>query len=328
MEKIKLEHILENKQELGIFPTPLYRISNTEKLLDYGPIYIKRDDLTGLGPGGNKTRSLEYILADAIREKSNVIIASGPLQSNLCTLTACACNKLGLHCALVHNSIEPEKYEGNVLLNMLLDVETHFIGDAEENERSSFVNELYKKYKEDGKRPYIIKNGASTGYGALGYVNAIKELMKQCRETNLEINEIFAPGGNGGVAAGLIYGNSVFGLPFKVNIISVEYDRATLYEKIEKIIKEIEQITQIPFNNEIEECCSIIDSYRGKGWGESTKDSKKLVFDFPKSEGIFIENVYNSKVLVGLFDMIKKGEVNGSVCYLHTGGFGSLFSQF
>lgn len=317
-----------NKVELGIFPTPLYRITNAENFLSYNPIYIKRDDITGLGPGGNKTRSLEYILGDAFRHDSNVIIASGPLQSNLCTLAACACSKLKLDCILVHSGEKPEKLEGNLLLNKILDVDSHYIGNVTEIERAKYIDELYVKLKEEGKRPYIIKNGGSTGYGALGYVNAIYEISKQCKELGFKINEIFAPGGNGGVATGLIYGNAILGFPFKINIISVEYDKYTLSGNIRNIISEVEEITQISFNHKLEESCSIIDDFSGKGWGKNTIESEQLVLDFPKMEGIFIENVYNSKALVGMFDMIKKSKVNGEVCFIHTGGFGSLFSQF
>ena len=328
MEELHSWNKCINKLELGIFPTPLYRMTNAEGFLNYKPIYIKRDDITGLGPGGNKTRSLEYILGDAVRQDSNVIIASGPLQSNLCTLAACACSKLKLNCILVHSGEKPDKLEGNLLLNKILDVDAHYIGEVTENQRTKYVDDLFIKLKEEGKRPYIIMNGGSTGYGALGYVNAIYEIFKQCKELGFRINEIFAPGGNGGVAAGLIYGNAILGFPFKINIISVEYDKDTLSNHIRNIIKEVEEITQIPFNYKLEESCSIIDDYSGKGWGRNTIESEQLVLDFPKMEGIFIENVYNSKALVGMFDMIRKSRVSGGVCFIHTGGFGSLFSQY
>ncbi len=328
MEKINLEDKLKDKVQLGVLPTPLYRLVNIEKSLNYESIYIKRDDMTGLGPGGNKTRSLEYLLAEAIKENADSIIVSGPLQSNLCTLTACACNKLGLSCVLVHNGEEPERYEGNVLLNHILGVEMHFIGNVGEAERSSYVDKLYRELKERGSTPYIIKNGASTGYGAFGYINAVYEIVEQCKSNNIKIDEIFAPGGNGGVATGLIYGNAMLGFPFKINIISVEYDKKKLLNNIEKIMEEINEITNIPFNYKIEDICNIIDDYRGEGWGQNTIESEKMVFDFAKTEGIFIENIYNSKVIVGMIDMIKKKKIEGNVCYIHTGGFGSLFSQF
>lgn len=323
-----LDQLLLDKIELGIFPTPIKKMVNSENFCKYRPLYIKRDDLTGLGPGGNKVRSLEYIFAQAIKQNADVIIASGPLQSNLCTLVACASAKAQLPCILVHNSENPEKLEGNILLNKLIGVESHYIGNVTEYDRNDYVEELYNKLRENGRNPYIVRAGGSTGYGALGYINAIKEMSIQCKENNLDISEIFAPGGNGGVAAGLIYGNAIFGFPFKINIISVEYDKETLSNNILQIFDELTEITNIPFDYNIDDVCNIIDDYMGEGWGKNTKESSQIVYDFPKTEGIFIENIYTSKVLVGMFDMIKKSKVSGGICYIHTGGFSSLFSQF
>ncbi|WP_315115297.1 pyridoxal-phosphate dependent enzyme [uncultured Clostridium sp.] len=317
-----------NKVNLGTFPTPLHRLERMEKELDYGPIYIKRDDLTGLGAGGNKIRSLEFILGDAIKKNCNLIIVSGPPQSNLCSLTASACAKLGLKCVIVNNGEKPDKLQGNILLNHILNAEIHTIGIATKEERDLYVKNLFIKYKNEGNRPYVIKNGATTGMGALGYVSAAIEMQKQCLEGKLPIKTIFAPGGNGGVAAGLIYGNALLGLPFQVNIISVEDDKDCLTHHILKTIDELVAITQIPFNYKLEDVCNITDKYSGEGWGINTKESANAVFRFAQLEGIFIENIYNSKVLVGMEAAIKNAEVKGGVCYLHTGGFASLFSQF
>lgn len=317
-----------NKVELGVFPTPLHNIKNVETFLNYSPIYIKRDDLTGLGPGGNKIRSLEYILGDALQRNSDSIIVSGPLQSNLCTLTACACAKLGLDCFIVHNGNKPQVLEGNLLLNDILGVESFYLGDIDEHDRALFVDDLYSRLKKLGKNPYIIENGASTGYGAMGYVNAILEIINQSKENNLDIQEVFAPGGNGGVASGLIYGNAVLGSPFKINVISVEYEKEILTNNIFRILSELESIVGLPISNKYNNSFTIIDKYRGDGWGQDTEESRKIVYDFPKMEGIFIENTYNSKVVVGLIDMVKRSQVHGGLCYIHTGGFGSLFSQF
>jgi len=317
-----------NKVELGTFPTPLHRLKNMEKELDYKHIYIKRDDLTGLGAGGNKIRSLEFILGDAINKNCNLIIVSGPPQSNLCSLAASACAKLGLKCVIVNNGEKPDKLQGNMLLNYILGTEIHTIGIATKEERDIYVKNLYTKYKDEGMNPYVIENGATTGMGALGYVSATIEMQKQCQNNNLPIKTIFAPGGNGGVAAGLIYANALLDFPFKMNIISVEDDKALLTDHILKTIHELVEITQIPFNHKLEDVCDIVDKYRGDGWGVNTEESANAVLHFARLEGIFIENVYNSKVVVGMEAAIKNADVTGDVCFLHTGGFGSLYSQF
>ena len=115
-----------------LFPgvTPVTRMYNLEKLAGAGPLYIKRDDLNGVGPGGNKVRPLEYLLGEALARKNDTIIASGQANSNLCSIAASACCKLGVKCILVHNSNRPEKPAGNALLNYLSGVEEHYIGEV------------------------------------------------------------------------------------------------------------------------------------------------------------------------------------------------------
>ena len=325
-----LETFLEKTERVPLMPapTPLHRLHRLEEQWGCRDIYIKRDDMTGIGPGGNKIRSLEYILGEAVKEGSRVILAAGPAQSNLCTLTAAACAKLGLDCELVHNGAEPEKKEGNLLLNQILGVKSHFLGEVDSDVRNAFVEELFEKYRKEGRNPYVVRNGATTGRGALGYTAAVPELMKQCREQGISGMTIFAPGGNGGVAAGLVYGNAVMGNPFRIVIVSVEDDRENLRKHIADTVGEVEAITGIPAGKPVEELCSIEDGFRGQGWGVNTSESAREIFEFARAEGIFIENIYNSKVLVGMRDWLEKGKTKGTVCYLHTGGFGSLFAQY
>lgn len=316
------------RADLGIFPTPLHRLFNLERDLKFENIFIKRDDMNGLGPGGNKVRSLEYILGGALAANSDTVLVYGPLQSNLCTLTACACARLGLKCISIHNAEEPEVFDGNQLLNKLLNVESLFIGNVSSEERNQYAAELAAELKAQGKKPYIVENGGTTGIGALGYVSAAVELCGQVRDRNLPLKTVFAPGGNGGVAAGLIYGNALSGFPFEIVIISVEYDVQALSANIRQTIGQLEETLGLPFNYHLEDSCLISGDYRGQGWGANTMESERFVHRLPQLEGIFIENIYTSKVLVGLEDFVAKGKVKDGICYLHTGGGGSLFSQY
>ena len=159
-------------------------------------------------------------------------------------------------------------------------------------------------------------------------MKAVPELVRQTREMGLENLTLFAPGGNGGVASGLIYGNALCGFPFHIVIISVENDRETLTADIRRTIKEAEGILNLPFPGALEESCVIDDSYRGGGWGENTDQSSQIITQFAQAEGILIENIYNSKVLVGMRDYVCSGKTDGPACFLHTGGFGSLFAQY
>ena len=308
-------------------PTPLHRASRFLREYD-GAVYIKRDDMTGIGPGGNKIRSLEFLLGEAVDRGCDTVLVAGPGQSNLCTLTAAACARLGLECQVVHNCGKPEERQGNLLLNQLLGVESHFLGPVDAQVRAEFVEQLARDCAAAGKKPYIVRNGATTGRGALGYTAAVPELMEQCRRQGIENLTLFAPGGNGGVAAGLVYGNALMGRPFRIVIVSVEDEREVLLEHIASTIREAEAITGLACPGGVEELCEVTDDYRGRGWGVNTTESAQAVLDFIRSEGIFVENVYNSKVLVGMRHWAEQGRVSGPICYLHTGGFGSLFSQY
>lgn len=316
------------KAELGLFPTPLHRLNNLEEALGYSKIFIKRDDMTGLGPGGNKVRSLEYIMKQVINRHHDLVIVSGPMQSNLCTLTANACARLRVQCVIVHNGEKPEKYQGNELLNRLSEVRMHYAGNISRPQRDEYVNRLYRTYREQGYNPYVIENGATTGFGALGYVSGAAELLRQNEEQNLGIREIFIPGGNGGVAAGLIFGNAVLGCPFRINVVSVDDEISLLQDGIRSAISQVEAITGFTIEGLPEKGYNILDTYRGAGWGSNTPESMEAVLQFPRVEGLYLENIYNSKVAAGMMDMIKRGKTEGNVCFLHTGGFGSLFAQF
>lgn len=324
-----IESFLETTERVPLLPgpTPLHDLqaSQRDKAVR---LLIKRDDMTGIGPGGNKVRSLEYILGEAKAKGATKILAAGPAQSNLCVLTAAACARASLSCELVINGNEPERKEGNLLLEQLLGTQIHYLGPCDGETRNRRMEEIASEYRKAGEQVFVVRNGATTGRGALGYTAAVVEMTRQCEAMGFQHMTIFAPGGNGGVAAGLVYGNALMGSPFRIVIVSVEDDRDTLKGHIQATIRETEAITGIPMCMPLEGTAEITDAYRGAGWGENTPESQQAVLSFARSEGIFIENVYNSKVLVGMRDWIDKGKVSGTVCYLHTGGLGSLFAQY
>ena len=328
---MNIREVMKNipREKLAPLPTPLQRLENTEKLVgaNHG-MYIKRDDLTGIGSGGNKVRCMEYIIGAAKAGGYNGVLASGNGQSNLCSLAAASAAKAGIKCYIVHNSDKPQVSVGNALLNDLLGVEREYMGACDSSIREKYVFEVIERLKERGDNYFLIRNGATTGHGALGYVNAIIELVDQCEKEGLSIKHIFAPGGNGGIASGLVYGNALMGFPFTVHIISVEDTKPVLIEHIENTIREIEEITGLPFEYEVDKAADIVDKYMGAGWSCNTPESENEVLEFVRTEGIYIENVYTSKLMYGYKDMVKNNLVDGDSAVIHTGGFGSLFSQY
>lgn len=317
------------RANLGIFPTPVHRLKNFQRKLYRNDIWIKRDDLTGLGMGGNKVRTLEYLLGDALLKASDTILVSGPLQSNMCALAGAASRKIGLDCISVHNSDTPKELKGNLLLLSLLGTRSYFIGEKDEDERQQFVEKIAIELKMQGKKPYIILKGGSTALGALGYVQAAVEMYEQIRKLELNIKHVFMPAGNGGTVAGLIVGAGLLEIPFHVHVISVEYPKKDLLKIINNFINETEELIGMKITYPIDRVMTIYDDYMGEGWGKPTKESESMLYEFPQLEGIFVENVYTSKTVVGMVDLLKKQVIpeKEGACYWHTGGLPSLFAQ-
>jgi 1-aminocyclopropane-1-carboxylate deaminase/D-cysteine desulfhydrase-like pyridoxal-dependent ACC family enzyme len=330
---------------LGFFPTPLQGLPNLGRLLGHDRLYIKRDDLTGLSLGGNKTRSLEFLLGDAIARGADVVIAAGGLQSNLCSLTAAACAKVGLKCVLAHNDLPPQALQGNMLLSRIFGAEPVFLGRRTEEERAQAVQEIAADLHKEGRRPYVIENGASTPLGALGYTSAAYELHKQCRGLGISLKHVVIAGAMGGTASGFVFGTALLGHPFHVHVISVEYPAIELRKRMLGLIEGMERLTGLtpgrpapdcpaasPLTHMVapEDVMTIYDDYLGGGYAVPTPESLRMVHDLPRLEGIFVENVYAAKTLAGLAGLIWRGIIPSSepACFIHTGGMAALFAQF
>lgn len=327
MDTTELGKILRGfpKIELVDYFTPIQRLRNYEKKFGKENLFLKRDDLNGVGAGGNKIRNLEYLLGDAIFKGADIIIASGQKESNLCSLTANVCSKIGIDYVLVHNSIENEEDSGNMRLNNIIDANRIFLGHIDEKERDEYVLNLYKEYKQKSRRPYIIENGATSTIGALGYTDAVIELVEQRKE--YLFNDICVCGGNGGLATGLIFGSGLLNIPFHINVITVENEKDVLFNIIKDLIEELEKYTGIELNNDLNEIMTIHDEYRGDGWAKPTIESNKMIYEFAKKEAIYLENVYVSKTIYGMMDLVENGILKDNVCGIHSGGFPSIFSQ-
>ena len=316
--------------ELGTFPTPLQQMKNLRAVHNApAPLYIKRDDLTGLGVGGNKTRNLEYLLGQAVGLGADVVLASGKSQSNLCSLTVSACRKAGLDCIIYHNDAKPPAgASGNILLNRLSGADLRYIGDLEDHEREAYVEEQCRALQAQGRRPYVIRNGGSTALGSLGYVHAMAELCEQCGALAVPLRHLFVPGGNGGLAAGVIFGAALTGAPFQLHIISVEHEKEALEEILRGFLRDLQALTGELEGYAFERLYTVYGGYRGDGWGKPTREAVDAIHSLARTEGIFVEKVYTSKTLYGMLDLIQNGGIEGCACYLHSGGFGALFSQF
>jgi D-cysteine desulfhydrase len=230
--------MLDNKFNLGFFPTPLQELRKlSKKYPDYN-IFIKRDDNTGLASGGNKTRKLEYLIKQAIDEDCDTIITAGAQQSNHCRQTAAACSIAGLECHLLLGGKKPKVYDGNLLLSSILGADIYFTGENRKGEDNyTLKNKLEKK----GNKCYVIPYGGSDLIGAMGFVNAIKELKEQLMEQKLKIDYIFFASSSGGTQAGLTLGKEIYQLNFELIPISIDKDETnglSLEKVVFNIVKE------------------------------------------------------------------------------------------
>ncbi len=190
--------------QLATLPTPIEYMDNLSKSLGGPQILIKRDDLTGLATGGNKTRKLEFLLGDAVFKKADVIVTGANPQSNHVRQTSAAARKLGLDVVLVLSDEEPPEINGNLLLDKIFGAELRFVGGAEAD-LGPKMEQVAQELIDNGRRPYIIERFGSVPIGTLGYINALIELVNQINHQQISIDHVIVAGG-GGTYAGLFLG--------------------------------------------------------------------------------------------------------------------------
>lgn len=321
-----LTHIPRRKYTHGA--TPIEYLNNLSELLNGPDIFIKRDDYLGLAGGGNKTRKLEFLVADALKNKADTLITCGAVQSNHCRLTLSAAKKEQLDCRLVLEERVGKSYNrkanGNNFLYNLLDVDDVTVvpgGSDMLKEMKKIAEQVYA----DGKKPYIIPMGGSNEIGAIGYVACADEINQQLFESSTDIDYIVTPSGSAGTHAGLLIGMRDSNLP--IIGISVNNEKNAQEEIIYKLVQETSAYLNI--KNRIEKSSvKIFDDYIGPGYSLPTADMKEAVKLLAQREGILLDPVYTGKAMAGLIDLILQGyfKQGEKVLFMHTGGSPALFN--
>lgn len=313
----------------GHFPTPLEPMENLTKHLGGPKLWIKRDDCTGLSTGGNKTRKLEYLMAEAMAQKADTVITQGATQSNHARQTAAIAAKLGLTCHILledRTGYADEAYtlSGNVLLDQLhgASISKRPGGADMQKEMEILAEDLKKK----GKRPYVIPGGGSNPVGALGYVNAALELLAQATEMGLKIDHVVHATGSAGTQAGLVAGLAMLNSQIPVLGIGVrapkDRQEANVFALAEKTCAHVGVPGAVKREHVVANC-----DYVGQGYGLPTEGMVEALKLVAKLEGILLDPVYSGKGMAGLIDLIKKGHFkkDETVVFLHTGGAVGLF---
>jgi L-cysteate sulfo-lyase len=314
---------------LAHLPTPLELLPRLSEHLGGPRIYVKRDDCTGLGTGGNKTRKLEFLVADAMDKNADVIITQGAVQSNHARQTAAAACKVGMDCELVfekrvEDADDAYKTSGNVLLDRIYGANIREV--AKGSDMDAAMEEVAAELRASGRNPYIIPGGGSNTIGALGYVDCALEFLSQANRDGIVIDHVVHATGSAGTQAGLIVGLKASHANIPLLGIGVNAPQDVQEEKVWKLAVETAEYVGAPGCVERSDIVANCD-YVGDGYGVPTKAMNDAVMLLARLEGLLFDPVYSGKGLAGMIDLVQKGYFKSakSIVFLHTRGVAGLF---
>lgn len=312
------------------YKTPIEFLKNLTREMDGPNIYMKRDDLLGLTSGGNKTRKLEFLMADALAQGADTILTCGAVQSNHCRLTLAAAVKEGLKCQLVLEERVPGSYRpdasGNNYLFNLLGVEEVYVVKGGSNMQEA-LEHLAEELKNQGRRPYIIPGGGSNTIGSLGYVACAQEILEQSFDMGVHFDHIITPSGSTGTHAGLAAGIIGNNARIPLTGISVNRSKAPQREAVYSLAAETMKKLQCS-NMATPEDIIVFDDYVGPGYSRPTQDMVDAVQLLARTEAILMDPVYTGKTMAGALDLIRKGYFDSckNILFVHTGGSPALYA--
>jgi L-cysteate sulfo-lyase len=318
---------------LATLPTPLQDAPRLRQALG-GPercprILIKRDDLTGLAFGGNKARKLEFLVADALEQRSTVLITTGAVQSNHARMTAAAARLVGMRSALVLRAEDDHpEVQGNLLLDRLLDADVHLLLPDSAKTADEAMEEVAERLESEGERPYIIPGGGSNAVGALGYAAATLELVGQLFEMGEAPKRLYFASGSRGTQAGLVLGAKLYNAPHQVYGVAVSPGTGERSTRAADIVQQA--ATLLGRHVDVNDADFIHDEgYSGRAYGVPTEGCLEAISLLARHEAIFLDPVYSGKAMAGLIDHIRQGRFapDDSIVFLHTGGTPALFAH-
>jgi L-cysteate sulfo-lyase len=315
---------------LGHFPTPLERLDRLSAALGGPEIWIKRDDCTGLASGGNKTRKLEYLVAEAIAQGADTLVTQGATQSNHVRQTAAAACRVGMEChALLERRVtnmgDAYDVEGNVLLDDMFKCTYDYRPQGLDMNAEAVA--LGETLREKGRRPYVIPGGGSNPTGALGYAACAAEILGQADDAGLKIDHLLHATGSAGTQAGLLAGFYAMNAPIPVIGISVRAPREKQIDNVHALAARTADLLgargELPRDMVIAH-----DDQVGAGYGQPTDAMVEAIAMMAELEGILLDPVYSGKGFAGLVAMIRSGSLKKGerVVFLHTGGSAALFA--
>jgi D-cysteine desulfhydrase len=309
--------------------TPIEKLSRLSEELAGPSIYMKRDDLLGLAGGGNKTRKLEFLVAEALAQEADTLITCGAVQSNHCRLTLAAAVKEGLKCRLVLEERVAGSYNpksgGNNFLFRLMGVEKIKVVPGG-SDMTAAMQAAAEEVAGEGRKAYVIPGGGSNPVGATGYVACAEEILTQTFDLGINIDRIICASGSAGTHAGLVtgfYGNNSNIPVIGINVSRSKADQEELvYDLMQRTAKHVGVISEIP-----RQAVVCFDEYVGPGYSLPTPEMAEAVRMLARLEGVLIDPVYTGKAMAGLIDLVRKGTYSKdeNILFVHTGGSPALY---
>jgi len=311
--------------KLANLPTPLEYMPNLTRSLGGPRIYVKRDDLTGLATGGNKTRKLEFLLGEAVEQGADVIVTGANMQSNHMRQTAAAARRLGLDVVLVVSGERPDEVNGNLLLDTLLGADIRFVG-GHEDDLDPKLDAVAEELSDAGRQPYVIKKFGSVPVGTIGYANAFLELVNQLNERNLAIDHIVVAG-KGGTYAGLYLAARAMNSDIDIAAVAISELLPNWRGEVCDLIKRGGALLGVELDVKPDEL-HVLTEYFGEEYGAPTEGMVEAVKLTARTEGILLDPIYTGKAMAGLIDQVRKGAFRkeDNVLFWHTGGIPTLFT--
>jgi L-cysteate sulfo-lyase len=309
------------RQRFAHLPTPVESLPGVSAALQGPTLWVKRDDQTGLALGGNKTRKLELLVAEARANGARTLITTGAVQSNHCRQTAAAAARFGFDCILVLAGEKPALVTGNLLLDQLFGADVVW---TDSSRRDQALKEAFDSAWEAGRRPYLVPYGGSSPTGAAAYALALQELLERGQQPDW----IVFASSSGGTQAGLVVGARLFGFQGKILGISVDQPAGELQARVAQLATETADFLGERARFDPGEIL-VNDSYLGQGYGVMGEPEREAIHLFARRDGLLLDPVYTGRAAAGLIDLARKGyfAVGTSVLFWHTGGTPALFAD-
>jgi 1-aminocyclopropane-1-carboxylate deaminase/D-cysteine desulfhydrase-like pyridoxal-dependent ACC family enzyme len=312
---------------LAHLPTPLEEVARFAKRLAGPRLFIKRDDCTGMLLGGNKTRHNEFLMAEALRQKADIVVWGAGVQSNNCRQTAAACNKLGLDCVLyLTRAVHNDDIQGNLLLDHLMGAEVHIVDEPMGPALDDLLLAKAAELKRAGRKPFVWDRVTGRPLAAVSYALCLAEILDELRGQGIEAKAVYAAAA-GATGAGLALGKAVLGWPGKIRLLCPIHWPWDTPADLADVATAAAALLALPHRLSAADI-DVRTDYVGPRYGAITAAGREALGLLARTEGILLDPVYTAKAMVGLIDDVKHGRLTAedTAVFIHTGGTPAVFA--